>query len=46
MSKGESKSVRNATAIDRKDNANVAKQQAQKTDLVQKMKDKIAGKQP
>ena len=44
VSKGKPKSVRNETAIDRKDNANTAKQQANKAELVEKMKGKIQGK--
>ncbi|WP_267887860.1 hypothetical protein [Streptomyces sp. NRRL S-337] len=35
------KGVRNENAIDRKDNANSAKQAAQKRDLVDKMRDKV-----
>ncbi|MEU9121943.1 hypothetical protein AB0C96_19130 [Streptomyces sp. NPDC048506] len=43
MSKGRPKNVRFETEADRKDDANTAKQQTQKADLVQKMKDKIKG---
>ncbi|WP_281066870.1 hypothetical protein [Streptomyces inhibens] len=43
MSKGRPKNVRHEIEADRKDNANTAKKQANKADLVQKMKDKIKG---
>ncbi|MEU9126455.1 hypothetical protein AB0C96_42850 [Streptomyces sp. NPDC048506] len=44
MSKGRPKNVRFETEADRKDDANSAKQAANKRDLVQKMKDKIKNK--
>jgi hypothetical protein len=44
VSGGRPKSVRNETALDRKDNTNTAKQQAAKAQLVDKMRKKVQGK--